>query len=284
MNIRQILDSAVSRFEWYCDGDFRIISRSYVCATCLNVGKMRAELHHGGSRILDELSAFDLAEADPAAPYIGQINMVRASSFCGPKGAIWGLDCAKVQETMKYKLGHISVHDAGNLVEAAGALFGTTKARNFPLLPGSHVVCATRYIEKYGPSTVYCAVGIGVPTDRDRTNSAIVLMEDVGEIDWEDEKGSLKHTEIRQIENLLVKSIVQVGKNQGVRYEKAYVGVKSLKVEPGEIGCALVAVPYFALAKNAFPKDKSETLVRMSLDEWIKERTSRTGKQFHRVI
>jgi hypothetical protein len=99
---------------------------------------------------------------------------------------------------------------------------------------------------KEGPAFIYSSIGIGIPQRRDK-KSACVLMEDVGVLS----ENSLKIKK-KVIKNV-IGSVLEIGKNQ--------------KIKKNEIGCVLVAMPYFHLAKKAFTKK----LTNQTLEEWKKE-------------
>ena len=89
-------------------------------------------------------------------------------------------------------------------------------------------------------------------------------MEDVGLIP---ENGNLE----RYKNNILLnsaKSVLEIGKNQNIQYKEIFVGISDLEIGKNEIGCALVACPYFLLAQNAIPKNKN--ISSISLGEWKK--------------
>jgi len=285
-NPRKIIHRTVSQYDQYCEGVF---SGEYIAAVTLHAATVRRRFTHAGSMILDRINAFDVAEAD--GPYIGQINMISATSFCGHMGLLWGYDVARVKGleekenevrdvVVKGRDGEdVKVYRVEPLVEAAKALFGTREDRHFPLAPGGMVLCATKdetYPEKGKPQkgikSIYCAVGIGIPKREKRGSHAVLWMEDHGELP----SGSNPEHVIR---SSLAKSIVRVGHNQCVTYEKVFVGLKSTKVRKPQFGCALVAIPYLRLARFAIPDGGGIQLVyhddtnkpgRMGLREWEK--------------
>jgi len=138
-------------------------------------------------------------------------------------------------------------------------LFGTNEERHFPLLPGSHVPCAGRFYIKSGPAILYGAIAIGIPKNREKM--ACLLMEDAGEIIGSG--GALEALKEKIMSNL-VKSVIKVGKNQKVEYQEIFVDFVHKKIASNEIGCALVSMPYFLLAKKAF----TEKLIEQGLEEW----------------
>ncbi len=91
-NIQGILEKSISPYEKYCDGygNTKSSGNSYLLGFVLSTGKTKKQFYHDGSKMLDEINAFDIAETK--GPYIGQINMSIVSSFCGPQGLIWGYD------------------------------------------------------------------------------------------------------------------------------------------------------------------------------------------------
>src|SRR5690606_19271134 len=98
MDIRNkdvLLQNAISPYENYCDGYGNLSSsgNSYILGLTLGIGVAKKQSSHHGSKMLDEINAFDLAEV--SGPYIGQLNMSIVSSFCGVQGLIWEYYIAK---------------------------------------------------------------------------------------------------------------------------------------------------------------------------------------------
>jgi len=187
------------------------------------------------------------------------------SSFCGPQGLIWGYDVAKEnslkQPNLKReKFNDATIKNAANLRKAAKELFGTKQKLHFPLLPGSHVPCAGRFLILEGPVLLYAAIAIGIPQNRDK--SACLIMEDVGQ---------LAHLNMKsKIMLNVVLSVLEIGKNQNIKYKEIFVDFVSKKIMADEVGAALVAVPYFRLAKKALTKNLS----KQTLQEWSESRKS----------
>ncbi len=264
-----ILRSAVGPHDAYCVG-FRG-EGTYMVAMALAHGAFAQTFTHPGSDLLDGIIAYDRAEVD--GPYLGQINMTTASSFCGPMGLIWGYDVARVElpapaflsvaETAS--LG-VEVKDAANLCVAAQELFGRTDQRHFPFIPGTHVPCARKWRVFEGPGTIYSAAALGVPIERDV--DACVLMEDVGRLDaWGNGEASLEVK--RRLFLDLTRSVIEIGKNQRVQYAEILIAVRARQIAAGEIGCALVAAPYLQLARDAY----DERLPRQTLEQWTDEKS-----------
>jgi histidine decarboxylase len=264
------LRNSISPYEQYCEGyGNEIIGNSYLLGINLGVGKDRVKLSHRGSNTLDEINAFDLAEIDNT--YLGQINMTVVSSFCGPQGVIWGYDVARPHDLfdtknffkkIEFEGESVSSYNIDPLLRALTKLFGTKAKRKFILRPGSHVPCASKNIKNLGPCTIYAGIALGIPENR--KEEACLLMEDTGQFPSSVNPEAF----LNVVKENLAKSIIQIGKNQGIRYKQVFVGGKFIEINEGEIGCALVAAPYFKLAKRAIPVTGLESLVNCSLEEW----------------
>ena len=68
--------------------------------------------------------------------------------------------------------------------------------------------------------------------------------------------------------NSLVDAVEAIGDNLGVRYARCFVGLRTRSVVEGEVGCALVAVPYVHLARAAVPEGGTARLAHLSCKEW----------------
>ncbi len=244
----------------FCEGALLSKSGHYLLGINLSVSKVTNKFSDEHSHVLDEINAFDRAEVENFN--MGQINMIVVSSFSGPKGAIWGFDLCStplIKNNYSINLKSIDVYDLDNLIDALKSLFGTVSKPRFPLLPGSHVPCASKSIYREGPGILYSALALGVSENR---NNACLLMEDVGTLNLKD---SVRNQEIK-ITSRLVDSVVEIGKNQNYKFKKIFVGMKTIILHEGETGCALVACPYFLLAKKAVKK--SHNLANISLEKW----------------
>jgi len=135
-------------------------------------------------------------------------------------------------------------------------------------MPGAHVPCANKNIKESGPKNIYCTLGIGVPEDRDK--NAVLLMEDVGEISVGLDSQEFMSRYKQNILTQMAKSILTIGENQRVKYKEIFVEIVEQEIKGGEIGCGLVAAPYFSLAQNALPEGSNsvEDLSEKSLYEW----------------
>jgi histidine decarboxylase len=263
---REIIKSAISPYDNYCTGYPG--KGNYLVALVLGFGTTRKTFSHAGSDILDKIVAFDKAETSGA--YLGQINMSIVSSFCGIEGLIWGYDLAKKEDIAPpyflptfyeniQELKDIKIKNGENLRKAAMSLFGTNKEKHFPFLPGSHVPCAGRFYDRPGPTILYGAVAIGIPMNRE--TEACLLMEDVGEITAL--KGTIEPIKEKLMLNV-IESVIKVGENQKIKYQEIFVDFIMGEVKTDEMGCVLVAMPYFLLAKNAF----NENLINQDLRRW----------------
>lgn len=237
-------------------------------ALILAQGTVPRRFTHAGSDTLDEIVAFDKAEAMTA--YAGQVNMIAVSSFLGPEGLLWGYDVAKAElpvpdvlsATDLAEFSGVDIRSGEDLRRAAQELFGSVTQQRFPFLPGAHVACVGRHRCYAGPTAIYSAVAIGVPEDR--ATAACLLMEDVGRLNWVQDETTHRSSRRRLLLDI-ARSVVEVGKNQHIRYREIIADVTVSTVAAGEVGCALVAAPYFKLAGRAH----DATRVGESLDDWL---------------
>lgn len=271
--IKKVLTNAVSPYRDRCDGQGNPTSKTgdYLLGTVIEVGVAPISLSHDGSSMLDKINAFDMAERNSS--YIGQVNMSIVSSFCGPRGVIWGYDVARPKkqdqkikglESVSYNGKKAPVYSIQPMLAATEALFGTVNDKRLHLMPGAHVPFASKNIKKIGPARLYSCLAIGIAKERDK--EACLLMEDVGEIPMHLSKSHLK-TYHRTILKKAAKSVLVIGENQNVEYEKILVGLKDCDVRRGEIGCALVAAPYFTMASGLYEEVSTEGLMGLGLKE-----------------
>lgn len=255
---------ALSRFGDHCEGYFACDAQNYLLGVSLKIGRVSQSLACPGSTLLDEINAFDAAEA--AGANMGQLNVITVSSFCGPQGMIWGLDvCAPAEGHTRLgtvrRGDHVAdVFDLSSLADAFERLMGTLDEERFPFMPGSHVPAAMKMKTAREPGVLYAAMALGVPENRDR--DACLMMENPGFL-----RGSCDWEAARQgVLDAMASSVLAVGENQRVRYRRIFVGVTSVEVREGEAACAMALAPYFRLAKNAVTP--GHDLSRTSLGEW----------------
>jgi len=267
------IDGAIGPFDDYCNGYGNPGSSGvdYVSVLKLSTGTVAQNTDAN----LEEIVSRNRAEKSDA--YVGQINTITASSFSWLNGAVWGYDLARhdglingsIKPLMKRQRRDgtwIPVYPVTPLLEAGEALFGTSGSQRFPLMPGSHVICATKDIVANGPTTVWSAIALAIAEDRGQSSSLFV--EDVGQgavDESREEQESLLH-QFHRLDNI-VDSIILCGDDQNVRFKEIFVGFKSEWVPKGQVGCALTCVPYLVLAKNAVPSPASD-LLDMSLSDW----------------
>jgi len=201
--------------------------------------------------------------------------MITASSFNGLNGAVWGNDLARhdglidgsiapIMKRTRHDGVEIPVYPVTPLLEAGEALFGTADNLRFPLLPGSHVVCATKDITVSGPTTVWSAIALSIAEHRDRDSS--LFIEDVGHDAAGQTDAERENTLNARLERI-VDSIVLCGEDQDVKYREIFVGFKMQWIPHGYVGCAITCAPYLVLARNAVPKHPAD-LLTMSLSQW----------------
>ena len=217
--------------------------------------------------------------------------MLTASSFCGIAGQVWGHDLAAhndiidkkikpVLEIDQYDGSKLHVYDAKPLLEAGIELFGTEKERRFTLLPGAHTICANKGVTAYRPKEdrplkegeaygVWCFIALSLSADRD--NCADLFIEDAGLWTKNDNAEDLKAF-LEEHRKSVAWSVVSCGQDSHVLFERTYVGFAYTIMKPGEIGTSLTCAPYVSLARNAVPSTGFNSLNKISLKEWLKDR------------
>ncbi|MEO9174589.1 MAG: histidine decarboxylase, pyruvoyl type [Gaiellales bacterium] len=271
LSLDEIVNGAVGPFDDYCDGygNPGASGLGYVSVLKLSTGTVRKNL----DSVLEGIVSYDRAEKNDA--YAGQINMIAASSFNGLNGAVWGYDIARhdglddgsiepILRRTRHDGAELPVYPVAPLLEAGERLFGSAEKRRFPLLPGSHVICATKEITVPGPTTVWSAIALAFAEHRDRDSS--LFIEDVGQDPAGETHAERENTLHARMEHI-VDSVILCGEDQDVLYREIFVGFKMEWVPEGYVGCALTCAPYVVLAKNAVPEPAS-ALLEQSLSEW----------------
>jgi histidine decarboxylase len=273
MNLNQVLNGAVGPFDGYCDGygNPGASGPGYLSLLKLETGIVRMDM----DTLLEGIVSYDRAES--TGTYMGQINMISASSFNGLNGAVWGYHAAKADSIADGSLEplmirkrrdgvRIPVYPVSPLLDAGKRLLGTNENRRFPLLPGAHVTCAAKSHHADGPCQIWCAIALAIAEDREK--DANLFIEDCGAF-----KGNNGSTErIPYLDYLvenIAQSVIRCGDNNKVKYKAIFVGYKSATVPEGHSGCALTCAPYVVLAKNAVPRPgPPEILTDMTVTQW----------------
>lgn len=220
-----------------------------------------------------------------AGAYIGQTNLLIATSYSGLDGVIWGLDVAAsptVSADLQRPLftvegqsrGSIAVYPVQPLLEATRALVGTRDSRmgtpehrRFPPLPGVHLVAAYKSGAGFGPAWVWSIIAIGILEKGEQGSN--LFNEDGGLYGGastaEHEVEAFLEASLRTV----ARSILECGLNHGVRYERIYAGAKAVYIPEAYYGCAIACGPYFTLAQRAVPKGWSAAdLCHATTPQW----------------
>jgi histidine decarboxylase len=280
ITLHEVVDGAVGPFDDYCGGYGNPGSSGlgYISVLKLSTGMVVKEM----DSVLEGIVSYDRAEKNDA--YAGQINMIAASSFNGINGAVWGYHVARhdglvegsvepLRSSRRPDGSEVLVYPVEPLLEAGERLFGSAEHRRYPLIPGAHVVCATKEITTAGPTSVWSAIALAIVEDREHDSN--LFIEDVGE----DADGDTEHERAYALElrmQHIVESVILCGEDQNVRYKEIFVGFKTQWIPAGYVGCALTCAPYVVLAKNAVPSPPSR-LLDMSLSEWEREHVGRSA-------
>ena len=270
MNIADVVNNAIGPFPGNCAGYMNPPAQGYgyIATLKISIGTVAADMDEG----LEGIVSYDRAECEDA--YIGQINMLTASSFCGLNGAVWGYDLARHDDLaggLIEPLMTLKRHDGADvpilpmdpLLDAAYRLFGTRDQRRFNPLPGAMVVCAnkSRTINPKSETTVWAALAIAIAEDR--SACANLFIEDASDTE------TTGTAPLADIERNVALSILRCGQDQGVKYREIFIGTKALTIPHGTIGCSLACVPYVTLPPAAIPGGMAPAaLTEMTLGEW----------------
>jgi len=272
MSLPQVVNGAVSPFGPYCMGYLNpgASGMGYISTMKLSTDIVSMQgLDLGTQGIV----SYDRCEKDDA--YIGQINMLTASSFCGLNGALWGYDLATADEIANGTLqplyyenqngGQIPVYPVEPLLDAAMRLFGVDEQRRFPPMPGAHVVCANKSATFPGPTWVWSYIAIAIAADRSYESN--LFIEDAGNYDSPSWAKTKLFLEINQ--HSVTKSIIMCGQDQDVLFSKIFVGYKFEWVPQGYVGCALTCAPYVVMAQDAIPPNmQASDIIGMTISQW----------------
>ena len=272
-DVKRILKHAISPYSSYCEGFGNNDSQGcYIATPIIAAGEAKVKGSFDRSLVLEQIQAFDTAEAEGA--YVGQINLIPVSSFCGLNGLIWGHDVAVCPTKRVNSIGSANiavqepVYDIEDLLPASKRLFGTAREKRFPIIPGSMVPSAYKTISELGPVTLYGGLAIGIP--KNDHLSAALFMEYVGSVRDSNENHTVDE-ELASITSKLLASTIEVGKNHDISFEMVYVGTRALQVASERIGCILVAVPYITLARNAVTPNLLDHGDEMEIKQWESE-------------
>jgi histidine decarboxylase len=273
LTLEEVVNGAVGPFDSYCDGygNPGASGLGYISVLKLETGKIPMDTDN----VLEGIVSYDRAES--TGTYVGQINMIAASSFSGLNGAVWGYHLAKADSIADGSLEPLSLHRRSDgvpipvypvepLLDACMRLFGTRGQRRFPLLPGAHVACAVKSTTTRGPASVWCAIALAIAEDR--RENADLFIEDCGVSSAPADEASRSGDLDRLVENIAL-SIIRCGDNSNVKYKEIFVGYKAEWIPEGNVGCALACAPYIVLARNAvLASAPAERLLFLSLSEW----------------
>lgn len=280
VSLPDVVNGAVGPFGPYCMGYMNpgASGYGYISTLKLSTGTVDiAGLDPGTEGIV----SYDRCEKNDA--YIGQINMLTASSFCGLNGAVWGYDLAVADviangtlKPMFYQnQGEmaIPVYPVSPLLDCARRLFGMDLVRRFPPMPGAHVICANKNFTSGAaamPSQttwVWAAIALAIAMDRNRDSN--LFIEDAGSF------GTIYTPQpdviqfLNQTLRAVTKSMILCGEDQRVLYREIFAGYVYQLVNVNQVGCSLTCAPYVLLAKNAIPPGgPASRILNMTISQW----------------
>jgi len=274
MSLPQVVNGAVSPFGPYCMGYLNpgASGLGYISTMKLSTDIVSMQGLDWGTQ---GIVSYDRCEKDDA--YIGQINMLTASSFCGLNGALWGYDLATADEIANGTLqplyyenqngGQIPVYPVQPLLDAAMRLFGVDDQRRFPPMPGAHVVCANKNATVKGPTWIWSSIAIAIAADRSYESN--LFIEDAGNYGDAGTPPTDVYYFLEETQRNVTNSIIMCGVDQNVLFSKIFVGYAWQFVPPGYVGCALTCAPYVVLAQNAIPQGmQASNIIGMTISQW----------------
>lgn len=268
MKLSSVVNGAVGAFEHYCAGYLNpgASGLGYIAAVKMSVEKVK----NNGKNGLETIISYDGAEKNDA--YIGQINRMNASAFCGLNGALWGYDLASPDEfkngaikpikiERRWDGARVPVWDVKPLLDATERLFGTDEQHRFPPLPGALVPCAEKNYTGTGPGVIWCITAVAMVEDRE--NAPNLFLQHAG-------FSNSSSTSFRQSDlDRMSTAILRRSEDQQVLYKDIFIGYKELTVSGDEVGIALCCMPYITLAQRAIPMGcKPADLIHMSISQW----------------
>lgn len=274
MKLEDVVNGAIGPFDNYADGYGNAGSSGlgYVSVLKLETGKVKADM----DEVLEGIVSYDRAEVN--GTYVGQINMVAASSFNGLNGAVWGYHLAKhptiadgsIKPLFMRKRAdgvEIPIYSVEPLLEAGQALLGTADDPRFRILPGAHVNCAVKNCTAIGPTSVWCAIALAIAEDREQDSNLFIEDANHG-IPGDDDESRVVF--LNSLMEKIATSVVRCGDDSNVKYKAVFLGYKTEWIPEGYVGCSLTCAPYIVLAKNAVPKSCKQPadMLNMTLPEW----------------
>lgn len=270
-----VVNGAVGPVAPYCMGYMNpgASGLGYIATMKLSTGTVSFEGLDPGTQ---GIVSYDRCEENDA--YIGQINMLTASSFCGVNGALWGYHLAVADEIAnqtlqpmyyQYQPGgpDIPVYPVAPLLDAAERLFGVVSQRRFPPMPGAHVICANKNATVAGPTWVWSSIGIAIA--QDRNSEANLFIEDAGNYGDQSTTEDEVIAFLQGTQQNVTYSMALCGQDQEVLYTEIFVGYKYQFVPANYEGCALTCAPYVLLAQNAIPPGAlPSSLLNMTISQW----------------
>ena len=196
--IEKIIKGAVGPYRQHCaafGNPSGPKTPNYINICKLSIGKIpiNKNTKHWDT-ITKGILAYDRAETNDA--FLGQLNVVAASSFISPHGALWGYDLAKTEPGASiFSIKNVPVFSIEPLLDAGEALFGnnqhstkyfgqmgnpTIRGLRYYVNPGEIQPCAVKSTNTNRPGVIWSAIGVGIPVDTLANKVARLFYEDAG--------------------------------------------------------------------------------------------------------
>ena len=200
---------------------------NYVCYPMITIVEEDRTIRNNK---LQEIVLFDKAEAELG---LGQINFRKTSSFCEPGNFVNGININHIQLVDYDCINKEYIPNReGIYTYDEGIKINIKHIKDNGYRSGIHICCAGE--SKFGRKGDDMYVGVGIRVPKDNKN-AMLFMECVG---------NTESTSDNKIVEDILESIIKIGLNQNIEYEKMFVSFENKIIEK-DLGCVLVAIPYF---------------------------------------
>lgn len=274
----------------------------YLNVCKLSIGQVKIDIFPPGADDLTEgILAYDRAETNDG--YMGQLNVVAASSFIGPGGCLWGYDLANNLEAReewafskttewKTNYGGTSVYKIDCLLEAGQRLLGSGPLFNeyyvpeqcrqpyardvqnirFRIRPGEMTSAAVKSASTHQPGAIWSAIGVAIPQDEFADTEARLFYEDAGSFAGDQPEASAPewYSQLERRMEAVAGTMVMNAKDQNIlKFKEIYIGFVMQVVKKGYYAEAITLSPYIRLASDAVSRAGGvQKIIDMSISEW----------------
>ena len=275
MSLPDVVNGAVGPSDPYCMGYMNPGSSGlgYISTLKLSTGIVSMKGLDAGT---EGIVSYDRCEKNDA--YIGQINMLTASSFCGVNGAVWGYHLAVADEIANGTLQpmysqqepggkEIPVYQVQPLLTLRDAAFWYRRAAAISADAGRARNLRQQKRDDRGPHVGMGAAGAGHcgGSQYGRQSFYRRRRQLWGSLDAVARRAGLSGADDARS---VTKSMIMCGVDQNVSYSKIFAGYVFQFAPADHVGCALTCAPYVLLARKAIPIGGPASILNMTISKW----------------